>query len=174
LISHGRSLLIPAYCGQGAYPGSVFELERIDLEEIATALQDQKGYEYRWTINVRTGEINFDGECDFDDEEPEDSDLIRIIPLPARVWYRDMAYFARHISDQRAGEWLSRAIDGRGAFSRFNNQLHQRFPDLVPSWRALRENRAMCRAVEWLADQGLIDAESLDRFVAEHPEPELP
>lgn len=34
--------------------------------------------------------------------------------------------------------------------------------------------RAQCRAVEWLADQGLIDDGAAKRFAADHPDPGLP
>jgi hypothetical protein len=37
----------------------MLELSTLDLDEIATALADQTGYEHRWLINPRTGEIMF-------------------------------------------------------------------------------------------------------------------
>jgi hypothetical protein len=85
-----------------------------------------------------------------------------------------MGYFARHISDERAGQWLSRAVAGRGAFRRFRDQLHERYPDLLPSWHALHNTRALRRAVAWLAGHNLVDTDAADRFYAEHPDPALP
>ena len=37
--------------------GTVLELSTVDLEEIATALQDQTVYEYRWLIDPQSGQI---------------------------------------------------------------------------------------------------------------------
>ena len=47
-----------------------------------------------------------------------------------------MADFAEAISDDRAGRRLARAIQGRGAFRRFRDELHEEHPDLVPAWYA--------------------------------------
>jgi hypothetical protein len=39
--------------------GDMLELGNLDLEEIATALEDQTGFEKRWLINPRSGQIVF-------------------------------------------------------------------------------------------------------------------
>jgi hypothetical protein len=85
-----------------------------------------------------------------------------------------MADFAEGISDERAGRRLARAIDGRGAFRRFKDELHEEYPHLLPAWYAFRDVRAKRRAVEWLVDNSLVDDESANRFLTEHPDPELP
>jgi len=38
----------------------------------------------------------------------------------------------------------------------------------------LRDARATRRAVQWLAENSLIDATATDRFLAGHPDPVLP
>lgn len=43
-----------------------------------------------------------------------------------------MADFAETITDQRAGRRLARAIQGRGAFRRFKDELHGEHADLLP------------------------------------------
>lgn len=105
----------------------MLDLSRLDLEEIATALQDQTDYEHRWLINPQTGEIVFwttDGGIDgHTPVDLDDLDLVGIDPLPSYVWYQDMADFAERISDAAAGRGLARAIQGRGAFRRFKNEL---------------------------------------------------
>jgi hypothetical protein len=35
----------------------MLDLRDLDLQEIATALEDQAGYEHRWLINPRSGEV---------------------------------------------------------------------------------------------------------------------
>jgi Uncharacterised protein family (UPF0158) len=158
----------------------VVELTALELDEIATALADQNDYERCLLINTMTGELvlwtrdtGIDGHhpIDLDDLDP---DLLGIGPLPSHVWYQDMADFADQISDERAARCLGRAIQGRGAFRRFKDELHQEYPELLPIWYAFRDNRARRRAVEWLIDHELIDQDTADGFIGEHPDPELP
>jgi uncharacterized protein UPF0158 len=162
----------------GIYPGPVLELSSLDLEEIANALSDQADYEHRWLINPRTGEIVFwTADTGIDGQTPvdlDDLDLVGIGPLPSWVWYQDMADFAEAITDERAGRRLARAIQGRGAFRRFKDELHEEYPDLLPAWYAFRDARAIRRAVQWLADNSLIEDEAADSFVTGHPDPDLP
>ncbi len=155
----------------------MLDLSNLDLEEIATALADQTDYEHRWLINPQTGEIVFwtadtgiDGQTPIDLDE---LDPICIDPLPSWVWYQDMADFAEVITDERAGRRLARVIQGRGAFRRFKDLLHEEHPDLLPAWYAFRDARAMRRAVQWLADNSLINGSAVDRFLADHPDPDL-
>jgi hypothetical protein len=148
----------------------VLDLSSIDLEEIANALADQTGYEHHWLINPDTGEIAFWTA----DSGIDELDLVVIDPLPSWVWYQDMADFADGITDERAGRRLARAIQGKGAFRRFKDELHEEYPDLLPAWHAFRDTRARRRAVQWLADNSLIDNDSADRFLSGHPDPALP
>lgn len=160
------------------YGDLVLDLSSLDLEEIAAALADQTDYEHRWLINIETGEIVFwtsetgiDGQTAVDIDE---LDLLCIDPLPSSIWYQDMAEFAAHLSDERAGRRLARALQGKGAFRRFKAELHEEFPHLLPAWYAFRDARAHRRAVEWLADNSLITDVAAARFLDEHPEPSVP
>jgi len=156
----------------------VLELSSLDLEDIGIALADQAAYEHRWLINPQTGKIVFwTADTGIDAQTPVDLDeldLVCIDPLPSWIWYQDMADFAEGITDERAGRRLARAIQGKGAFRRFKDQLHEEHPGLLPAWYALRDARATRRAVQWLADNSLIDDEAADRFLAGHPDPDLP
>lgn len=53
-----RSDHYEASAGDG-YGGQMLDLNRLDLEEIATALADQTDYEHRWLINPGTGAVVF-------------------------------------------------------------------------------------------------------------------
>ena len=156
----------------------VLELSSLDLEEIASALADQADCEHRWLISPQTGEIAFwTADTGIDGQTPVDLDeldLVGIDPLPSWIWYQDMADFAEAITDERAGRRLARAIQGKGAFRRFKDELHEEHPDLLPAWYVFRDARARRRAVRWLADNSLIDGEAADRFLASHPDPDLP
>jgi Uncharacterised protein family (UPF0158) len=160
------------------YPGRMLDLSTIDLEEIANALADQTDYEHRWLINPDTGEIVFwTADTGIDGHTPVDLDeldLVVIGPLPSWVWYQDMADFAAGITDERAGRRLARAIQGSGAFRRFKDELHEECPGLLPAWHAFRDTRARRRAVQWLADNSLVDDDTADRFLSGHPDPALP
>jgi len=63
---------------------------------------------------------------------PRRSDLVAIHPLPSYVWYEDMADFTELVSDDHAARRLARAINGRGAFRRFKDELHEEYPHLLP------------------------------------------
>jgi hypothetical protein len=156
----------------------MLDLAGIDVEEIATALADQTDYEHRWLLDPRTGRVVFwTSDTGIDGENPveiDELDLIPIGPIPSYVWYQDMADFAEGISNDAAGRRLARALQGRGAFRRFKNQLYEHHPDLVSAWQALRDIRARRRAVEWLLDHALIDDDAAEEFAADHPDPALP
>ena len=85
-----------------------------------------------------------------------------------------MADFADTITDERAGRRLTQAIQGKGAFRRFRDELHEEYPDLLPAWCAFRDVRAERRAVRWLADNSLVDDDASSRFLTAHPDPDLP
>jgi hypothetical protein len=162
----------------GGYGGQMLDPNRLDLEEIATALADQTDYEHRWLINPETGDVVFwTSDTGIDGQTPVDLDeldLICIDPLPSYIWYQDMVDFTEQVSDEQARRRLARATQGKGAFRRFKDELHEEYPRLLPAWYAFRDARAHRRAVEWLADNSLIDDAATARFLHEHPEPDLP
>ncbi|HRC40769.1 UPF0158 family protein [Nostocoides sp.] len=149
----------------------MLDLDALDVDEIATALADQSADEHRWLIDPTTGEVAFwTSDMGIDGENPvelDELDLILIDPLPSHVWHQDMVDFADGISDRVAGERLRRSLQGKGAFRRFRNELHQRHPELISAWHAMRDARAHVRAVQWLADEGLITQEAARRFQPE-------
>jgi hypothetical protein len=157
----------------------MIELAGVDLDEIATALADQETFEHCWLLDPGTGQVVFWTEdLGIDGQNPVDLDelehLVAINPLPSWVWYQDMVDFADGITDEQAGRRLARAIRGRGAFRRFKDELHEEYPDLVAVWYAFRDVRARRRAVEWLAEQDVVDDVQVRQFIADHPEPTLP
>jgi hypothetical protein len=85
-----------------------------------------------------------------------------------------MADFAAGIRDSVAARRLAGALQGRGAFRRFKNQLYEHHPELISAWHALGDVRARRRAVGWLVDQELIDDSAAEEFGLEHPDPTLP
>ncbi len=152
----------------------------MDLDEIAQALADQTHDGHQWLLDPATGELHIwtlDSGLvgqDLADEDLEQTDLVPIHPLPSPVWHRDMADFAERISDEQAARRLARAIRGRGAFRRFRDELFEEYPELVSAYQGFRDVRARRRAVEWLLDEALVDPGEAQRYLADHPDPELP
>jgi hypothetical protein len=142
-------------------------------------LSDQNTFgEHLNLVNPETGEIvvwtrdgGIDGKTPVD---VEDLDLVTIRPLPSYVWHEDMADFTDLLSDEQAARRLARAINGRGAFRRFKDELNEDYPHLLQAWYAFRDVRAARRAVEWLLDESLISHDAAGRFLAEHPDPPVP
>jgi hypothetical protein len=85
-----------------------------------------------------------------------------------------MVDFAEQLSDEQAGRRLARALRGKGAFRRFEDELHEDYPQLLPAWYAFRDARAHRRAVEWLTDNSLVADDAAARFLSEQPEPDVP
>ena len=153
-------------------------MDAIDVDDIAMALEDQTDYEHRWLFDPTTGEVVlWTTDTGIDGENPvdlDDLDLLAIDPIPSYVWYEDMVDFAEGISDRAAGLRLSRSLQGKGAFRRFKNELYQGHPELIPAWHAFRDARSRARAVEWLVDEGLVEARAAQRFLDGVVEPTLP
>jgi hypothetical protein len=80
----------------------------------------------------------------------------------------------KHPGELRAGRRLARAIQGKGAFRRFRDELHDKYPDLLPAWYAFRDVRARRLAVRWPTGNSLIDDDAASRVLACHPDPDLP
>jgi hypothetical protein len=102
-----------------------------------------------------------------------------ILLTTLRIWLEcggNASAAARHetLADERAGRRLTRAIQGKGAFRRFKDELHEEYPDLLPAWYAFRDVRTKRRAVQWLADNSLIGDDAASCFLAGHPDPDLP
>jgi hypothetical protein len=150
------------------------DLDTAKLDALADALQDQQHDDVTWMFDPRTGEVvPWMPDLNNEDEEP-DPQLVVIEAYPSSVWYRDMVDFAEEVSDERAARRLLRALDGRGAFRRFKNELYDEYPELVSVWQAFHDVRARRRAVRWLLDEDLIDDVTADRLVSAHLDPPVP
>jgi hypothetical protein len=85
-----------------------------------------------------------------------------------------MADFAETLADERAGRGLARAIQGKGAFRCFRDEPREECPGLLPAWYGFRDVQVKRRAVQWLAGNSLINDDAASRFLAGHPDPDLP
>jgi predicted nucleotidyltransferase len=155
----------------------MLDLDRIDLGELCSALEDHSG-DTEWWLDTRTGELHiltdsmWDGEEVEDDFEPPEG-VVRVEPIASRESYGDLEDFTARVRDPKARDLLERAIAGRGAFRRFKDVLHE-FPDLRSAWFAFHDARMERRAIEWLRDEGVIGDADAERAIAARADPEPP
>ncbi len=162
----------------GAYPGLVLDLGSIDVEEIAGALADQTDYEQHRLISPDTGEIAFwTADTGIDGQTPVDLDELDLVVIDhchpgsgTRTWPTSPTGLPMNAPG--AG-WPTRSR-ARELSAGFKDELHEEYPDLLPACYAFRDTRARRRAVQWLADNSLIDDDSADTFLVRHPDPALP
>ena len=159
----------------------MLKLEQVDVDMIETALGSQDwpgGY-----LDPETGAVYpvFEGEVMGDDGDPADPDeesWIAIAPQGSREPYEDMVAFAEQVTDPGLRRSLDRALEGKGAFRRFRTVMYEDAPEETSrAWNDFRNARSELRALRWLADQDVVEAEELDeriRIVEEAPEPAPP
>lgn len=83
--------------------------------------------------------------------------LDRFIHIPkqeSRDGYNDMVDFAETATNNRLRELLSVALNGRGAFRRFKDVLHN-YPEDRQRFFEFSDRRLKDRIMEWLADEGI-------------------
>jgi hypothetical protein len=133
----------------------------VDLEMLATEREGDPGLSTGGYVDLRTGEV-YD-ECSTDpamvgqdaaiDVEAEPDRWLRFERTGSRDGWRDMAVFAERQHDAALRQRLERAIEGRGAFHRFRDLVHQE--SVADQWYAFSADRRLGRAREFLAAQGI-------------------
>ncbi|MGH2881149.1 MAG: UPF0158 family protein [Solirubrobacteraceae bacterium] len=144
----------------GSGPAPMLRALTVDLEELAGILEGDP-LTAGGRIDVRTGEvwpraaIEYALETGEEDEDTVD-DPKRWLPVHgegSREGYRDMELFIASVEHPGRAERLAIAINGRGAFRRFKDEL-VRSPGELERWHALAEERQRGRARLWLAAAG--------------------
>lgn len=72
----------------------------------------------------------------------------------SRAGYQDMQEYIWSLEDERLREQLEEAIQGSGAFRRFNDML-SRYPEVKKHWFRFRDERVRQRMSDWLASEGI-------------------
>jgi len=150
----------------------VLELKAIDVGDLVQALEDHSD-EQLWWLDPQSGEVVLwnDWVESQGEPHPETRGLTPIEPVSSGEGYADMEDFIARVRDPRARDLLERAIEGRGAFRRFKDTLFD-FSDLRQAWFKFHDARMQRRALEWLADEGLVDRATAE--AATPGDPELP
>lgn len=130
----------------------------VDLDELADALAENAGSE--GFLDLRDGqvwsEMAIEGSRDagvLDVEFDDPSRWLLVVGQGSAAPYRTMQRFIATIDDHDTVGRLTDAIDGKGAFSRFYDQL-QRYPDLLTRWHRFNNDTRLGQARQWLADAG--------------------
>lgn len=133
----------------------------VDLEMLSTELEGDLTVSTGGYLDLRTGEVF--GETATDPMMVGDDAAIEVEEEPDRwLWFdrtgsgegwRDMAAFAQRQRDAVLRERLERAIEGKGAFRRFREVVHEE--NLAEQWYAYSTDRQLGRAREFLADEGI-------------------
>jgi hypothetical protein len=128
----------------------------VELHTLGDVLNDQRG----GYIDLRAGtvwpaELVDDGQVDgLESFEESDQELWLDVPGEgSRDAYGDMVDFTAEITDTRARDDLAAALEGKGAFRRFQGALDRHETHRV-HWRVYSTERRTGRARGWLADQG--------------------
>jgi uncharacterized protein UPF0158/nucleotidyltransferase-like protein len=154
---------------------TMLDVASVDLVDLAQALQDHS-YEHSWWFDPATGAVELWGEHvrdELGEGHPQKRGLITIEPLHSSEAWQDMADFAATVPDPEIRRRLERAIEGRGAFRRFKDELLDH-PEVREAWFALADARIERRALQWLADEGVVDAAEAHRAIAARPDPPPP
>ncbi len=141
----------------------MLDLSSVDLEMLVMALEDHS-YESSWWLDPATGAVEY---CSVDDdpEEFESRGLVYVHPGDSGEAYQDMVDFTHLVGDEGARDLLFRALEGRGAFRRFKDTLLE-FPELREQWFSFHDLRMQRRAIEWLADAGMITEDAAQQALA--------
>ena len=132
----------------------------VDLELLSDVLDQGLG-EDPGRLDTTTGEvwpasaIEYALDADTDDVArlAEPGRWLTVEPEGSDEAYRDMVVFVMTVSEPGPAADLGRALEGKGAFRRFRNQLG-RYPDLEQRWYAFSDERRRGRARARLAQSG--------------------
>jgi hypothetical protein len=133
----------------------------VDLDMLSLVLEGDPDLSTGGYLDLRTGQVYEDsatdpmtvGEDSAIDVEEEPDRWLRLRRTGSRNAWQDMAAFAERQHDEALRERLERAIEGKGAFSRFRDLVHGE--NLSDQWDTFSNDRQMGRARELLADNGI-------------------
>ena len=128
----------------------------VDLDMLGDVLGDQRGgYLDLTTGTVWPIELVEDGQVEGLDpyEDPDPQLWLEVPGEGSRNAYCDMADFTAELTDLRVRGDLVAALDGKGAFRRFQGAL-DRHDTYRVHWRVFSTERLAGRARAWLADHG--------------------
>ncbi|UKA73324.1 UPF0158 family protein [Arthrobacter sp. FW306-06-A] len=133
----------------------------VDLDMLSIILEGDPDLSTGGYLDLHTGQVYDEaatdpmivGQDNAIDVEDESDRWLRLNRTGSGNGWQDMAAFAGRQHDETLRERLERAIEGKGAFSRFRGIVHDE--NLSENWYAFSTDRQMGRAREVLADNGI-------------------
>jgi hypothetical protein len=131
----------------------------VDLDMLSSHLEDEQAGEVY--VDLQNGEVYHEDDTDpmtvgMDAAIDVDADpqrWLRLERTASRDAWNDMAAFAQRQQDHDLRHRLARATEGRGAFRRFRDTVHDE--GIAEAWRVFSDDRRWGRARELLADAGV-------------------
>lgn len=138
----------------------MLKLEDLDLDMIATAMQDDGSMGLSYYLNVETGEVvttGFDDdEADVDPEELNDEKYEVIMHLESYESYQHMEDFAVSLPEGRARTVLEQSLIRSRPFRHFKDALGD-YPDERQAWFEFKD-AAMAKVItRWLVEIDAIE-----------------
>ena len=132
----------------------------IDMDMLEIAMEDSD-LTNRYFLNLVTGKVVFFSDyADLSEEEEQlqeeidgRDDYVAVERIPSHEAYQWMVDFVDEVvapADENAAEKLAIALDGKGAFSRFNNTLHRIDEQWLQAWYQWRDKRLKAAIEEWI------------------------
>jgi hypothetical protein len=148
----------------GAWPAPLLRSLPVDLDELVDVLEGDAAAG-GGRIDLHTGEVwpesVFEYGIESEDEDEEDLDdgerWLWVVSEGSRAGYRDMELFVAGVAEPDLADRMARALECRGAFRRFRDEL-TRWPDLQDRWYVYSAERRRGRARAWLAAEGFTPA----------------
>lgn len=133
----------------------------VDLDMLSTELEGDLSMSSGGYVDLYTGEVYNDsatdpmlvGEDAVIDVEEEPDRWLRFNRTGSRDGWQDMAAFADRQQDAAVRERLERALEGKGAFRRFRDLVHEE--NLAERWYVFACDRQQGRARAFLAAEGI-------------------
>jgi len=156
-----EDLVAALTAGLGAGSAPLLRSLPVDLDELVDVLEGD-AVAGGGRIDLRTGEVWPEAVFEYgieSKEEGEDEDLddderwLWVVSEGSRAGYRDMELFVAGVTEPDLADRMARALQGRGAFRRFRDEL-TRWPDLQDRWHVYSAERRRGRARAWLAAEG--------------------
>jgi len=132
-------------------------MKKLDLNSVADEF-DMISEEHRLFYNIETGDFEFYIDPIYsgieDDAEKFEDDCWIACPTQRDLGeYNIMVDFTETITDPRANELLSVALEGKGAFRRFKDTLHR--VGLTDEWYAFKHKAYVALAREWCEENDI-------------------
>lgn len=134
----------------------MLKLEDLDLDMIATAMQDDGSMGLSYYLNVETGVVVTTGFDDDEAEELEDGKYELIVRLESYESYQHMEDFAVSLPEGRARTVLEQALIRSRPFRHFKDALGD-YPDERQAWFEFKD-AAMAKVItRWLVEIDAIE-----------------